>query len=262
MIDYNILKEQTRQKFEKYDSSYFNDYFDFNRGGSEHIATSNLKSWNAFTLNDHQKTICAQLTVATSVMDRIEYLLESLKTWLKFPFKKIVIVDWSSKVSVKDVLIKSGFVDPRIEIITISKKRFYDHSEARNEKMRHSDGWVLSIDSDVMLTPLFANCVLLRNKKAIYMNDRFRYDKSLFGTTIFHKDEFDAAGGCTPVEGWGAEDYDLFERMKNNGCNERDIRSYSMKHIPHSDFERTKNTKFDDIYKSLSINGHETLKRI
>jgi len=264
MIDYNSLIEISKQKFQKYDGSYFTEYFDYSKNGYELIAKSDLMNHDKIEINEHQKGLCNNLSIATSVMNRTEHLLESVVTWLRLPFKKIVIIDWSSDKPVSESLIEHGIDDDRISITRIEGQTRYSHSEARNIKMSQVDGWVLSIDSDIMLTPKFGRTVVLsKDTKAMYMNDRFNSNKSLYGTTIFHKDEFDSVGGCTNViDGWGAEDHDLYLRMKDNGCTVRSLGERTLFHIPHDDFSRTYNTNYEDLYESLSENSHKTYSTI
>jgi len=259
MIDYNTLKENSKQKFQMYGGGYFTEYFDYSKEGFENVSTNDISNFNNIGLNEHQMGMCAHLTLATSTMNRTESLLESITTWLRFPFKKIVIVDWSSDIPVEDSLREKGITDNRIKIVRINDQKMYNHSEARNVKMAESEGWTLSIDSDIMLSPKFGRCIVLsKDTKVIYMNNRFTANKSLFGTTIFHKDEFDKVGGCSSsIDGWGSEDHDLFTRMKKNGCTQRDFGPRTIYHIPHDDFSRTYNTRYDDIYVSLAENGHK-----
>ena len=57
--------------------------------------------------------------------------------------------------------------------------------------------------------------------------------------------------------GWGSEDVDLFGRMIKNGCKTRLMVSYTMYHIPHDDFERSINTRHDDIFESMASNNKQ-----
>ena len=60
-----------------------------------------------------------KLTIATSCMNRNDMLIETVPTWLKFPVKEIIIVDWSSTVSVKTTLEENHIIDERIRIISV-----------------------------------------------------------------------------------------------------------------------------------------------
>jgi predicted glycosyltransferase involved in capsule biosynthesis len=262
MINYNELLETSKQKFQENNGNVFTEYYNFNKEGSNAIAINNIHNFDSIPITDHQKELCSKITLATSIMNRESHLMESLKTWIKFPFKKIVIVDWSSDKPITESIkehygIDYKTLDERIEIHRVSDQKYYEHALARNEKMKHTEGWVLSIDSDILLSPRFGRCICLGdNKKLIYKNDRNKNDKALYGTTLFHKDEFDAVGGCnTKFHGWGSEDTTLFADMIDNGCKTRLLVAHTMFHIPHSDYERAINTKHDDIYESLANNN-------
>lgn len=259
MIDYNELLESSKRKQITPDGSdmTFTEYYSYNIEGSKTIAINNILHFDAFEMTEHQKEICENLTVATSVMNREEFLIESLASWIRFPFKKIVIVDWSSNTPISKVLKDKGIDDDRIHVVRIDDQKFYEHSLARNEKMKHTDGWVLSIDSDVVLSPIFGSTLHFgKDKKVIYMNSISRADKALHGTSIFHKDEYDSVGGCnSDIHGWGTEDTTLYSKMIDNGCKKRDMRTRTMYHIPHDDYLRTVNTKYDNIYTSLASNN-------
>jgi predicted glycosyltransferase involved in capsule biosynthesis len=197
---------------------------------------------------------CENITIATTCMNRIDFLKKSLITWLELPFKKIIIVDWSSDENVKDCLVDDLFFDERIEVHRVEEQQFYEHSKARNYKMSLCEGWVLSIDCDVMLSPMFAKHLVL-NESCFYRAISNTVDKSLKGTSLFTKELYDKVGGANEIlHGWGSEDIDLYNRMKEIAT-EKDIHYLNMKHIEHDDELRVKHTRYINLCNLFNSKG-------
>ena len=227
---------------------------------------SELFNYEGISLTRVAYDNCSAMTLTTSCMDRNEYLVESLKTWLKFPFKDIIIVDWSSKKPVQESLEESlGDIlkrsPTRICIKRVDGKEYYDHSVVRNMKhdlILDKDTWVLSIDCDVKLKNNFGKYLYLTNPNKFYVNVSKRSDKGLFGTCIYHMSLYSTVGGYDEdLKYWGAEDIDFYQRAILKGYTAVDIRSITMEHIEHSNDLRVKNTPVRSIYESLAKNNYK-----
>jgi hypothetical protein len=220
---------------------------------------------------------CSKISLVTSCMNRNEFLkLSLLKSWVLFPFKEIIIVDWSSKEDVSldlrygmiDVGVDSSkcqaFLDAHnIDILKVRDKKLYNHSEVRNYKVKHSTSdWILCIDADVMLTTDFLSTLELTDENVYYINKSLKSDRGLFGTSLFSRKLYDEVGGFDEeIKYWGSEDSQFYERADKLGYKPADIRSYTMYHQPHDDKLRVENTPVNDIYDSLTINNYKIAKK-
>lgn len=221
------------------------------------------------SISDLSKENCRKISLTTSCMDRNSFLLKSLETWLQFPFKEIVIVDWSSKVPVEDSIreyFDSDFLSSLqvpIKVKRIEGETYYDHSKVRNTKLDLCESeWILCIDSDVMLNYKFANYFRLKDPLKLYCNFARKSDRGLFGTAIFSKYLYKTIGKFDEdLKYWGSEDEDFYNRAKEVGFKVRDIRSFTMLHQDHSDDLRSLNTPFESIWKSLSENNYRIAKK-
>lgn len=199
-----------------------------------------------------------KLTISTSCMNRNDMLVQTLPSWLKFPVKEIVIVDWSSTVPVKTTLEDNNITDERIRIIRVPNQKHYHHSKARNLKVYCCNTeWVLSIDADVKINDnFFDNIYFLSGKKLYSLNLDGGVD-SRFGTTMFRKKDYIDIGGCnTKMVGWGYEDLDLAIRMIKNDVIHVSFDKELLYHIPHDDIRRTENTQFNSKWESNSNNSY------
>ena len=103
-----------------------------------------------------------KLTITTSCMNRNDMLVQTVPTWLEFPVKEIIIVDWNSSVPVYDTLKQNNITDKRIKIVRVVDQKYYRHSLARNLKVELvNTEWVLSVDADVKVFKSFFDNVVL-----------------------------------------------------------------------------------------------------
>jgi glycosyltransferase involved in cell wall biosynthesis len=225
----------------------------------ENIALNNLKDFNDDSnISQESKDLCSKLSLCTTTKDRNSFLEKSLSTWIHFPFDEILIVDWSSTEPVLDVLKK--YNDPRIKLIRVNGEESYRHSAGRNFKVKMcKNEWVLSIDSDVMLTPQFGKDIILNDSIFHTINTDISCASGI-GTCVFSKTQFNSVRGCNEeMNGWGFEDLDLYLRMREQFKNK--FYSYdTIYHQPHDNTLRTKNTEFRDKWISNGHNMHIATK--
>lgn len=205
-----------------------------------------------------------KLTITTSCMNRNDMLIQTVPTWLEFPVKEIIIVDWNSSVPVIDTLKQNCIDDKRIKVVRVDNQEFYRHSIARNLKVEVvNTEWVLSVDADVKIyKSFFDNVFLLHGKKYYCLPLKGEID-SRFGTTMFRKQDYIEIGGCnTEMDGWGYEDLDLADRMISSGCQHITFNKDCLFHIPHSDDRRIENCKVKNKWESNSINMYIGSKKV
>jgi len=252
MIDFNNLLDVSKHKEMQYAGGHESDMCMYNKEGCKIISSNSLRG-QEFNLTDGQIATCNELTICTSIMDRTEHLLQAIPTWARLPFKRIVVLDWSSKEPVSEVLKNENINIPNLDVIRVDGKKHYHQAGAKNEKIKQCEGWVLCLDSDIMLSPCFGKSINIpKSKKVLYINDIKLAPKELQGTAIFHRDMFDEVGGFDELfTGWGSEDITFYELMTKHGCTVRDFRPHTAFHIPHDDFSRVVNVKYENMYESL-----------
>lgn len=211
---------------------------------SKYIEETNYKNLSALT-NDN----CKKLSLVTSAKNRSLYLFESLKSWLKFPFDEIIILDWSS-----DIPLSSNGLPSHVKIIRIDDKEFYEHSAARNLKVDLAKNeLVLCIDSDIVLKPNFLDMIFIKEKN-LYITSKST--ESIVGTSIFTKTMFNEVGRFNEQmnNGWGYEDIEFYDRLTAAGYKTIYIPENQLSHIEHSDNLRTENTLIKNKWVSNSKN--------
>lgn len=234
--------------------------------GSKSMSSKQIQNY----IDDNTIFNCERLTLSVSCMNRNDFLVNSLRTWIKFPFKKIVIVDWSSDIPVIESIKKTlpEAISDKLLVHRVDNMKYYEHSKVRNLKISLCDGWILCIDADVMLNNIFAKNLYFRDdeKLVYYVNNGptgLGWDRGIYGTSIFHREIYDMVGGCNEdMHGWGYEDVDLYERFNKINCKERPLRALSLNHQYHDDEMRTINTKYDNIWDSLTENSYISAKKI
>src|SRR5574343_162576 len=110
-----------------------------------------------------------KLTITTSCMNRNDMLIQTVPTWLSFPVKEVIIIDWNSSTPVIETLKQNNITDPRLKIIRVDNQQYYRHSLARNLKVEMVETeWVLSVDADVKIYPSFFDNMFMLNGKKYY----------------------------------------------------------------------------------------------
>lgn len=208
----------------------------------EELSKHNIDNWSELSNLTIQN--CKKMVVTTSIKDRLEFFKNSLPNWLKFPFKKIIIVDWDSSENIKDFV--DIFKDDRIIFARVENEPQYRHSAARNFKMRlveNDDDIVLSIDCDVMLTCKFLNNLFIKKDIMYTVNPKYAVNGTA-GTSIFTKGMYFSIGGTNEHMnyGWGREDIDMYDRMSLKYKN-LFLSQEHLYHQPHGDDLRVKYTK-------------------
>lgn len=206
----------------------------------EKIDSLDYSRLSSFTIEN-----CKNITLVTSVMDRTEFLNLSLQTWKKFPFKEIIIVDWSSKIPLEI---------PDVTVVYVPNQKYYLHSKVRNFKTSLSNtNIVLSIDCDILLMPNFLNNIHI--KEHIFYSVNTELVDNIIGTSIYDKRDYFKIGGCNELMdyGWGYEDMDLYNKFKENNITNIKLLDNQFFHIPHSDELRVINTVNKDKWKSNSM---------
>lgn len=197
------------------------------------------------------------LSICTGCMNRDKFIEEALPTWVKIPFKEIVIVDWSSKNPVKDIVDK--YQNGTIKLVRVNDKTTYNHSIVSNLKVRLTDSeYVVSADCDVKLKENFLSSFDIKENE-FYTGSNLEAN-GIFGTCLLKRDMFEKVGGYNEfMAGWGHQDGDLYNRLKREKYIYKNFTPGTLVHINHSNAVRVENFEEKDLVKGHSQNKKTTL---
>jgi hypothetical protein len=183
-----------------------------------------------------------RLTVAvtTGVMDRTDYLLRALPTWLALgEVDRVYVVDWGSDPPLREQL-EERHDDARLVVARV-EARAWHHSRCHNLELylaRYHD-LVLRIDADVLVRPdFFAGrdwppgfFWTVDWRKVPEGDDR----RNVAGTLLADPALVRLSGGyCERLDGYGSEDDELYDRMSRHATR-LDLDPSSLEHLPHGD---------------------------
>ena len=199
------------------------------------------------------------VSLVTCCMNRERNLLRALPSWVECPeITEIVIVDWSSDRSVREVLSESGIRDPRIRVATVKDEPRWVLSYAFNLGFRiASCDKVLKADADIILDPSFFSRNVLQPGNFLAGNWRVAEKGQAYVNGFFYafkRDLAAVAGFNEYITTYGWDDDDLYERLERHGLSRRDVDIGTIHHLPHSDEKRTGNSQgiersaWDELY--------------
>lgn len=196
--------------------------------------------------------------------NRNKTLKVSLQSWLNFDeIKEIIIVDWSSDESL-DYLTE---IDPRIKIVSVPNKTFFNQPQPLNLAASLATGdSIMKFDIDYIINPYYnffksykidETCFQSGARKIEYLNDNVyemnfddimmyanvhnAYFKSLIGLLHITKENFEKVGGYNEDLGefYGYEDEELQMRLELMGLKHNKlVYDHNLIHIPHPDSKR------------------------
>jgi glycosyltransferase involved in cell wall biosynthesis len=231
------------------------------------------------------------VSIITACKNRRKALEISLRTWTMFEeVKEVIITDWSSDEPIED-LVK---LDPRIKIIRVSDKEYFNQPQPLNLAASIATGdYILKFDVDHVLNPYYnffetyviddqsflsgspdwenveyANedgCAVADTSKMSFeqlrewFNVYSPYFKSLFGVIFVKRENFLKCGGFNENLGeyYGFEDEELQKRFEKLGLEHKKLNpeGTSIFHIPHPDSKRVEYFK-----ANFTDNVYENIK--
>ena len=219
-----------------------------------------------------------------SCMNRTDRLEQMLPTWLKVEhIGEIIVVDWSSEIPILKSDIISNLLknNDKLKIIRVNGEKYYNVGRAANLAFKVTDKKykiLMKLDVDyVNINDTWIDTLRITPGKRLsnyFIIGSYKFYPSSVGFLLINKIDFIKANGFNEkFEGWGFEDYDLFNRVLENTKNERylnglrgfkcieffNIKNY-IHHIPHDDELRTANYKIKEKSESNSINKNIALK--
>ncbi len=181
------------------------------------------------------------ISICTVCMNRNEYLEISLHNWIMHPIDKILIVDWSSKSPVKDIV--DRYQNGNIILAVVEGKETFNKSKSSNLAHRLNkfagSKYLLGIDSDILLNLGFFDKYTIDESSVI--NGFTPPAFGTFGTNLTSYDNFKKVNGYNELmDGWGEEDIDFYDRLKIAGITRKHFVDM-IYHLEHSDDKRTEN---------------------
>jgi len=219
------------------------------------------------------------VSIITACKNRRKALEISLRTWTMFEeVKEVIITDWSSDEPIDD-LVK---LDPRIKIIRVSDKEYFNQPQPLNLAASIATGdYILKFDVDHVLNPYYNffetyriddnsflsgspdwespefvdenGCAVADPTKMSFEKIKEWYSvyspyfKSLFGIIFVKRENFLKCGGFNENLGhyYGFEDEELQKRFEKLGLEHKKLNpeGTSVFHLPHPDKKRFENFK-------------------
>lgn len=179
------------------------------------------------------------ITVCTTNMNRNEYLVKALPTWLGRGFKEIIIVDWNSyKPIIRDL---EEFKGENIKIIRVNDQVFFNCTKSRNLAAEFcTSPYVWFMDGDVEMT-FKRNNLPYFDSNCFYHGTVFITGAATTGSCLMEKKRFDDVNGYSElITTLPGEDLDLYKRLRGIGYKREYFPFGSLKHIPHPYSLRTK----------------------
>jgi glycosyltransferase involved in cell wall biosynthesis len=204
------------------------------------------------------------VSIITRLKNRKEHIVQTLPTWLTKPIKEIVIVDCGSEDG--DIQQYINYLDDeRIKVVKFHHDDFNRGSAWNAGILESTQPWVLTLDADMLLKhdPIFDVMIKLDNYNNFYIpkNDWNAFTKSdnppaLYGICLINKYQWAAVGGFNEhLSGWGWEDIDLYDRLREATYRDVYTTPHPYEHIWHPDHQRTDNHKAKDVRVTLVANA-------
>ena len=193
------------------------------------------------------------ISFITTCMGRLDHLQKSLPTWKVQPNSEIVVVDYSCPQRSGDW---AEATHPGVKVVRMEGEPHFNRCRARNAGAgAASGGWLCMVDADVLLAPDFTATVEPLLEAVCFYRAEQGAAIDLVGTALISRSAFDAVGGYDEVmEGWGAEDHDLYIRLQHTGQRLAPFPARLLKSIPHGDELRTQNAAIRDCNLGWNVN--------
>lgn len=220
--------------------------------------------------NQNQKVL-PNLSVIVSIKNRNDILKTSIHSWFcKKEIKEIIIVDYDSTEFDYDYF---NSLDPRIKIISLKNRQYFNLSDAYNEAIKFCNyDYILKLDVDYLFNPYLElndwididwdTQFLTGHYSQSELDSNLGILKYLNGFICIKKNHIINVGGYNGNKfGYGYDDCDLYSRLEDQlGLSRRVIkvgRNFCpIIHLPHSDFYRTAHYEEKNLEVSLEKNKH------
>ncbi|QVL53547.1 MAG: glycosyltransferase family 2 protein [Cyanobium sp. M30B3] len=154
------------------------------------------------------------INLITPCRNRAKYLRSSLPSWLACPqLQRIIVVDFNSTTPVINEL--NDLIDERVTVVRVEDEPLWRQGRAQNVGLRLTDAeLVLKMDADVALVDIRPYVDQMADHPTIFFKGFSKLGTSS-GLCLAPRRWMRAAGGYHDhMSGWGADDLDVYRRLK------------------------------------------------
>jgi predicted glycosyltransferase involved in capsule biosynthesis len=187
------------------------------------------------------------ISIVTSAKNRTKNLLMSLESWLYLDVQEIIILDFGSNEK-----IEIPFEDKRIKLFRCESE-FWHPTKAHNIAIQlATKNLILKLDADYKTETNFLEVNTLSNEKEFIAGPRLT---PLAGLTFYNKKAFfDINGYNERILYYAIDHLDFNNRLIQNGYKKKYVSLKTIKHIFHSDTDRTQYLQNPNLSKGDGIN--------
>lgn len=196
-------------------------------------------------------------SIITTCKGRLEFLKRTLPNLVAQVEAEIVVVDYDCPDGTKD-WVASRFPDVRVAVVT--DMPLFNLSDARNigAKLARAP-WLVFCDADDLLIPSFTTEVLRRVAPGTYlrtMRDTPEGGRKASVPLVCEATTYREIGGYDDaLRGWGAEDWEIVNRLEHRGVREVLGPATLVEKLPHANEIRSR-FYAHSIDISMVINHH------
>lgn len=213
---------------------------------TNHDATPQSYSIEPATLAEYDSSgIAPGISIVSCCMNRNANLLRALQTWIKLPVDEIVIVDWSSSLTVSESIKEIN--DDRIKVLRVNGEAKWILTYAFNVGLRFARySRIFKFDADIEVTEDFLELNYFDRTQFIRGNWKSALDEGLdsqiyvngsFGASKNNLKEIGYYNELITTYGW--DDSDLYERLASQcGLGSVYLDLHSIMHLEQEEAER------------------------
>lgn len=188
------------------------------------------------------------ISLVTCCMNRNQNLIKAVSSWLNCEeINEIIIVDWSSHISVINDLRQAGIQDSRLLVVRVENQPSWILSHAFNLGFRMACySKIIKADADIVLYPSFFEKNLLTEQ--CFLSGDWRVaeteQKYINGFFFAYRSDLMHANGFNEyITTYGWDDDDLYSRLEKNGVSRHRIDPTTVHHLSHTDIQRIKHSE-------------------
>ena len=194
-------------------------------------------------------------------MDRHENLLKVLPNWLELEVNEIIIVDWSSRVAIKELISTKIEADKRIKVIRVDGEKEWILTHAYNLGFKHSKSrFIVKLDCDHIISSEIFKSIDLKEYE-LYRFNHFTQDSGINGAFIICSKLLNRVNSFDErIVTYGFDETDLFRRASEHAKVVIQLDEGFVSHLIHNKNARTINqsNRLEKIIaRKLCINLHE-----
>jgi len=214
-------------------------------------ADASRLAWQV-TFSAIARHLMPDLCFITTCRGRLASLKDSLPSFVAQPNSSCVVVDYDCPQGTAAWVNKAY---PQVRVVHVTDNPRFELSRARNLGAEVADAaWLCFVDADVRLAPDFVATVTpLLKPRCFYQADP--RPRELWGTFVCHRDDFNRVEGYDDVlQGWGAEDGDLYNRLKLIGARMCTFPGSLLTPLHHDAAARTQYHEVKDYWLNCAAN--------